>query len=107
MVTAPVTLSGGPASGFSERSKSSWRFGVVPGHAGCANGGRTAEADVKSSSEEKLGNRFSTACPVSVALRVRLHPDGPANWRLMILSVTWNHRRVSSRLEEVVQGNVS
>lgn len=53
---------------FSEQSKSSWRFGVVPGHTRCANGDRTAEADVKSSSEEKLSNRFSTACPFSVAL---------------------------------------
>src|SRR5260370_21553365 len=66
-------------SAFSEQSKSSWRFGVVPGRARCENGVRTAEADVKSSSDEKLSSRFSTACPLSVALRVRSHPDGPAN----------------------------
>lgn len=37
-------------------------------HGGYAHAGRSAEADVTSSSEEKLGDRFSTACPLSVVL---------------------------------------
>jgi hypothetical protein len=52
--------------------------GVVAGHGGCANAGRSAEADVTSSSEEELGDRFSTACPLSVMLGPRSHPYGPA-----------------------------
>jgi hypothetical protein len=42
--------------------------GVVTGHGGYTHAGRSAEADVTSSSEDKLGDRFSTACPLSVVL---------------------------------------
>jgi hypothetical protein len=52
--------------------------GVVTGHGGCAHGGRSAEADVTGSSEDKLGDRFSTACPLSVVLGRWPHRYGPA-----------------------------
>jgi hypothetical protein len=51
--------------------------GVVTGHSGCAHAGRSAEADVTSSSEEKLGSRISTACPPS-KLGPWSHRYGPA-----------------------------
>ncbi len=38
---------------------------------------RSAEADVTSSSEEKLSDRFSAACLLSVVLRPWSHPYGP------------------------------
>jgi len=38
--------------------------GVVTGHGGSAHAGTSAEAEVTSSSEENLGDRFSTACPL-------------------------------------------
>ena len=37
-----------------------------------------AKVDVTGSSEENLGDRFSTACPLSVALGLWSHPYGPA-----------------------------
>jgi hypothetical protein len=52
--------------------------GVVTGHGRCAHAGRSAEAGVTSSSEEKLGGRFSIACPLSVALVPWSHRYGPA-----------------------------
>ena len=54
------------------------RSGVVAGHGRCAHAGRSAEADVTSSSEDKLGDRFSTAGPLSVALGSWPHRYGPA-----------------------------
>ena len=50
--------------------------GVVEGHGGCAHAGRSAEAAATGSSEEKLGDRFSTACPLSVALGPWSHRYG-------------------------------
>jgi hypothetical protein len=52
--------------------------GVVTGHGGCVHAGRSAEADVTSSSEEKLGDRLRAACPLSAVLGPRSHRYGPA-----------------------------
>src|ERR1700733_4306966 len=52
--------------------------GVVTGHGRCAHTGRSGEADVTSSSEEKLGGGFSTACPLWVVLGPWPHRYGPA-----------------------------
>src|SRR6266567_4832624 len=51
---------------------------VVTGHGRCTHAGTSAGAEVTSSSEEKLGDRFSTACPLSVVLGPRSHRYGPA-----------------------------
>jgi hypothetical protein len=52
--------------------------GVVTGHGGCAHADGSAAADVTSSSDEKLGDWFSTACPLSVVLGSWSHRYGPA-----------------------------
>ena len=65
--------------------------GVVPGHGRCAHARRSAEADVTSSSKEKLGSRFSTACPLSAVLGPWPHRYGPG--KLDFPDVATVHRR--------------
>jgi hypothetical protein len=52
--------------------------GVVTGHGGCARAGWPAEAEITSSSEEKLGDRFTAACPLSVVPGLWSQRYGPA-----------------------------